>query len=462
MVKFMDRFGKMYGTNKKLGQDFITSVVDVHFGDLDPCVYLRVACILSNLASDKQSDGVAKLLTCSDVEKLKSKANKAAAIALDKDLAKSYRLAGVLRTAGHIDLEQSDELIGKFFTRSLLRLAGKGKQGPEGVTYESQAPIIADFVSEACRMAGDPTVEVDPLGEWTSQQGPTSDDVPPSAGRPSMMTEADLRDPERILSSKGFNKGAVVFERAVGIQAGLYKISSVDSAEVTMGQITAFSEPTFDVKVALADFIKEWASYKGSVPFAVPIAAGTCASAHFLMKSDEARCSVFKALKDFEANAQGRSLQYGLSPNIVVAAERIEKGKLLLAPFSELNKIKPEPSQGAAKVKCGTRTMYVSPPTRATDTEKAEKDDVFYVPYWWVRETDVEDQANVVLVQHNTVHISFKAYKNTKVLQQFDKLLVYKGPKEQHEPLKSAKRVKLSEDTAGKPKAKANAKGKAS
>ena len=62
MVKFMGRFGKMHGANKKLGKDFIASTVDVHFGDLEPCAYLRIVCSLSNLASDRQSDGAAKLL----------------------------------------------------------------------------------------------------------------------------------------------------------------------------------------------------------------------------------------------------------------------------------------------------------------------------------------------------------------------------------------------------------------
>ena len=54
-------------------------------------------------------------------------------------------------------------------------------------------------------------------------------------------------------------------------------------------------------------------------------------------------------------------------------------------------------------------------------------------------------------------HISFKAYQNTKALRQFEKLLVYKA-KEQHAPLRSAKRVKLSDDTADEPQGKAKAK----
>eukprot|EP00959_Pyramimonas_sp_CCMP1952_P401751 8418114-Pyramimonas_sp.AAC.1 len=62
------------------------------------------------------------------------------------------------------------------------------------------------------------------------------------------MTDADLRNPERILANKGFTKDGAVFERVVGPAAGLYKIANFNSSEVTMGQLTAFEEPTFDVK----------------------------------------------------------------------------------------------------------------------------------------------------------------------------------------------------------------------
>jgi len=193
----MDRFGKMYGAHKKLGQDFVTSVVDVHFGDLEPCVFLRVASILANLASDKQSDGVAKLLVSSDVERLKGKSVKDKAIALDRDLSKSYRLAGSLRASGHIDLEQHDMLVGQFFTRSVLLLVGKDKQGSEGVVFESQAPIISDFVSEAASMSGCGVV-IDPDGEWKPHAPLEASEPHSTDDRAVVMTEGGLRKPERI------------------------------------------------------------------------------------------------------------------------------------------------------------------------------------------------------------------------------------------------------------------------
>ena len=463
LVRFMDRFGKMYGANKKLGEDFITAVVDLHLSDLEPCTWIRVAALLSNLASDKVSDGVAKLLLPSDIDKLKGKACKAKAVSLDGDLGKAYRIATDLRTSGKIDLEQQDELIGQFFTRSLLHLVQKGKVGPERVARKDQQEIIGMFVSEATAMTGDYTTIVDPDGKWKALTVIEGAPDAESSNATIVMTDADLRNPERILANKGFTKDGVVFERAVGPAAGLYKIANFSSSEVTMGQLTAFEEPTFDVKVPLAQFIKDWGSYNGKVPYAVPTSTSKCATAHASMKMDEARCTVFKALKDFESNARaapGATLQYGLQPNVVVAAGKIEKGKLVLAPFSDLNKVRPDDSQGAAQIKCGGHVLYVSPPARATDQKKMDGKDVFYVPYWWVRETDKEDQANVALVQQTTVHITFKAYKNTRVIQQFEKLLVYKA-KTQHAPLQDARKIKREENPDGQKDGKAEPKKRA-
>eukprot|EP00959_Pyramimonas_sp_CCMP1952_P161334 3373901-Pyramimonas_sp.AAC.1 len=98
------------------------------------------------------------------------------------------------------------------------------------------------------------------------------------------------------------------------------------------------------------------------------------------MKAGELRCTAFKALKDFEQTANDdTTLRYGLTPKVVVAAQKTEKGKLVLAP---LNKIRAEPSQGAAQVTRGPAVPHATPPTRATDQQKAEAAEVLNIPYW--------------------------------------------------------------------------------
>ena len=70
MVKFMDRFGKRFSEMKVLGEEFVSSLVDLKIG-LDKCVGLKVGLILANTISTKVVDGIAKSVVKADVERLK-------------------------------------------------------------------------------------------------------------------------------------------------------------------------------------------------------------------------------------------------------------------------------------------------------------------------------------------------------------------------------------------------------
>ena len=73
MIKYLDKFAKRYGENKRLGEDFIKGVTETVFSASRRCPHLRTAFLAANLVSPKVVDGVAKLLAKSDIEKLRSK-----------------------------------------------------------------------------------------------------------------------------------------------------------------------------------------------------------------------------------------------------------------------------------------------------------------------------------------------------------------------------------------------------
>ena len=454
LIRFMDRFAKCYGTHKILGREFTTAVVDLHVSDVEPITWTRVALILANLASDKVSDGIAKLLVASDIEKIKSKTNKPKAIDLNACLKKAYNIVESMRNCGRIDMEQADELVGLFFIRSVLHLVGKGKQGPEGICYENQAEIITKFVSEASKMAGDGK-EIDPDKTWLLSSVPSEGASIDSGTQPIVLSDADLRDPVRIMESKGFQKGTNVIEKSVGASSGLYRVTGI-SDTISLEQVTAFQEASFTVEVDLDKFIKDWGTFKGKVPIAVPTEICPCPAQHVSIKSDMLRFEVFSGLRDFEqTNQPNKLLQYGMNPHVVVARESISANKLVLTPFSDLQRIKVDESPSAVAVKVGGERMFVSAPIRATDESKITDKHVLWVPFWWVKETDKEDEANMKLIACKHQNISFKVFRNTSALKQFDRLLYYKS-KEQHAALAGAKKIKL-----GHPTTAASAKGKA-
>jgi hypothetical protein len=73
MIKYLDQVAKAYGENIRLGEDYLKAVTECNFGPTRKCPHTRTALIAANLVSKKVTDGIAKLLVKSDVERLKSK-----------------------------------------------------------------------------------------------------------------------------------------------------------------------------------------------------------------------------------------------------------------------------------------------------------------------------------------------------------------------------------------------------
>ena len=74
LLHFLDRFSNDFGENKALGEEFVTAVVgiDISVTDKVPCI--RAALVVTNRVAKKVVDDIARLLTKSDIERLKSKA----------------------------------------------------------------------------------------------------------------------------------------------------------------------------------------------------------------------------------------------------------------------------------------------------------------------------------------------------------------------------------------------------
>ena len=71
-IRFLNRFAKRFAASKILGQEFVTSLSNLDFSMDNKLVVLRCGCMLVNLVCDKEHDGIARTLTRSDVERLKS------------------------------------------------------------------------------------------------------------------------------------------------------------------------------------------------------------------------------------------------------------------------------------------------------------------------------------------------------------------------------------------------------
>jgi|AntRauTorckE5430_2_1112549.scaffolds.fasta_scaffold03134_3 hypothetical protein len=442
----MDRCGKKYGANKTLGSELVTAVVEIHMSDFHPITMTRVAVILANLSADKVVDGISKLLVKSDVMRLTSTTCKNLTVQLDLKLNKGFTLARALYDAGHINLEEFDELVCKFFTRGILHVCNKSKLGPEGVSYKDLGEVCSAFMTDATCMVGDELV-IDKTGEWTPSQNvaPVVEKGESKKG-PTLLTDADQQNPHFVLESKGFKIGQTVVERGLGVSHGMYTLLEITPKDVKLVEMKTFGRAELNVRLNHELFIKNWSRYEGAVPFAVPIerSAGACVNRNIHI--DTLRCKVFASIKAYELkHSENRTVQYAFLPAMVVATVKYDAGKLKLAPFTDLNKIKSDKSATASQIRVGDQMLYAYPPTRATTAAKlddASSADLLWVPYWWVESTDSLAAANMKRVSVTDGDITYPIFQNTKVVQPFTRLLYFKA-REQRQALTGAKRVKV-------------------
>jgi hypothetical protein len=148
IVRFLESYSSKYGCSLVIGEEFMSAVTFIDMkGDGTTFPFLRAACLAAQLTSPKSSDGISKLLTKSDVEKLKSKDMKKIVELAEKTMAMGWNV--ILNAAGQgLAAAVCNGCFGKFITRVILHIFGKEKYGREPNGFESLDVINQMFVDE--------------------------------------------------------------------------------------------------------------------------------------------------------------------------------------------------------------------------------------------------------------------------------------------------------------------------
>ena len=108
-----------------------------------------------------------------------------------------------------------------------------------------------------------------------------------------------------------------------------------------------------------------------------------------------------------------------------VKVERIAKGALQLLPATELQKISAVEGPSSLKVKSGSHVFYVNGPPQAKSSQAHVNKQAVFSAFWWVKVTDDQFEANLKKTKISVDDIVVPMYENTKVLKEFDELVVF-------------------------------------
>jgi len=231
LLFFLDRFGKLYGENKTLGEEFVRSTANLVVSKTDKVNWIKAALVATNLASDKIVDGISKLIVKADVDKLRNGDRKLMALSMNGFIEHGWNLADKTLENGIISQDEFDKIFGMLMVRCITLLCDKQKVGPEkNRTWQSVDEIKNQFCVDIMSIAGDAHVD---LGDWKVnvpipakiERERSSEEN--AKGKAVLLSIEQQNDPEHIFKEHGFVVGGFVHEKTAVNHA--FKIISAGS-----------------------------------------------------------------------------------------------------------------------------------------------------------------------------------------------------------------------------------------
>ena len=236
MLHLMDRVQKLYGENKTLGEDMCTAVVQLSVSKTDKLCFTKAALCITNLCAEKVVDGIARLLTKSDIERLKSKDKKDTVLAAEKAMSECADIAAKNLLSSSITQTQYDQILAQFFSRVVLFLCDKQKQGAEKKVFKTMEDIKGAMVQSLLKDALG-TIDVTP---WAMPEAATAAATAADAVV-NLRSIQEMQNPLTIFKEHGFGLGSIVKEKRQLDTPKFYTI--VGSGEtVSLERIHTFGE----------------------------------------------------------------------------------------------------------------------------------------------------------------------------------------------------------------------------
>lgn len=475
-VKELDAFHKCYASTAKVGEEFFTALVDTKMHASKALGHVKQGFIATNLTSPRVVDGVSKLLTKSDINVVKGKPEEA--IDADDVLKYAQNLTSTLVAQGRLLESQRIDVYGRFLIRMVGGfLCGKGKLTFEKKHYETALEVkklfAADLLAVLKPNSGEPisfpwdepAAPKKGKGKGKGKGKTLADDAErPDAERPSSsaLTLETLEDPKYLLNSAGFAVEGFCVEKC--------RTNAVFEI-IALGEQVVLKERSFTnkpkrVTLPCTTFMKGWHVYKREVQIELgsDVVSAWSASFNSSSQTELAKSNFFTALLAFhedESDDLSDLAKFRVKPSELVAAKKISKGELTLAPMVGRHQIVTKSSPST--IDTGTRVSFTDVKGTATEIEiflvKPQqpngddvfkwRDDMFISPFFGVAQTQDKDLANMVLSTHQCNDQKFPIFRNTRVIAPGDKLAHYAAP-QKVAPLIGAKVEPFVQEPASK------------
>ena len=434
-IRLMDNVAKTFQcTHVCLGPTFWQAISTAVFHDkTNMHVLTRNALCMVNLTSNIQQDGIAKLITQTDISRLTSKLSVERAANAEKTLKDGMQIVEALVRGTSLTDDDFVQCIGKLFVRIGLWCTNNMKKGPEGKEM-SLDKIKVLFSQDVSAVAGGRQLQFEGWPEHGDDVAPGFSPTDIAIVKCSASLE-DHSNPVWIAKHNGFEVGALVVQRELEFNAAnCFNIVDITAERaVKLKQACSFTGSPLEASIPLEELITKWSSSKATMPQKLPVSQARTGLCIDMMKAKllEAICAVDSMTQ------LAQSLEFWKNPwQVRTGSAAIQAGALVLAPVVPLMQITTKSSGTAFKIGSfevdGEPLDFFAVPSAKTpfgdDTIHKLVEDgkqPLLAAFWWVAEKPNKKEANMEITVKEAKGKSIPILQNTVELPPFTQLVRY-------------------------------------
>ena len=377
MVDFLSHMSKQFGDNPTLGEEFMHAVVETQWSKTTMHPLTKVALTVANCTSMKLIDGVAKLITKTDILALKAKKYETILNEVERSL-------GFLWTAltemSALDRYDKFKIFSKYCIRYSLFITNKQKHGREGKVYsmeEIKAMMNNDLKTPV-------TASSLPLS--------ASSVKPEGASQEAEALDISQANSSMFIATLGLKIGNTYTIKDQGTSR-VWLLTEMTDKEVTLVHIPLL-EPTkkLTMKFKESEIVDNLKQSKAKLPTLVDpkLLDALIPSNNDMCTLEFQKAEVFLALvnayNQWDLEATDMLLQ-DTPHHAVYANHDMKKGFVQLVPYPEKisSIVMKEPSGSSAKhgvVRYLGNTFYIMGPKNYKIDGATGKVDGIFAPFW--------------------------------------------------------------------------------
>ncbi|CAJ1445832.1 unnamed protein product [Effrenium voratum] len=331
LLLWLDLFAKKFGHSLMVGEEMMQQLTWFNFKALSPLPFCRLALLATILTSSKHSDGISRLVTKSDLDKMKGSLQENA-IKMEDLLHEAWNK---LQMDTSLSTDTKTLLFGRLAVRLTLTLLGKQKHSREA-PFESFTQILQVFAQELA--SGGKTRAHDSASVATSQ--------PQEVCEVQDLTQNDAaknilhQHPHLVVGGKFVNKG---HGDRVFILTNINESGGIFHWKPLIGPTEEVAAPT--------DTLKLWRPTKRDLPTLCRFdeACHLVAFQHPIVIMEHRRASATSLLMEaFMASKKASldSLGFVVNPGLsLIATKKMAKGSISLVPVGTLSVLKKSASK---------------------------------------------------------------------------------------------------------------------